>query len=170
MTYEEIWQKIKGMSQRERKQLAYEMTLKGFDVRYIHPHYYFDAIAVHDILFYPPNSQHEIDDKENKYYKALKEIVESDNEMYIRIKRPKWLPRFINDFREGKVVKSFITSRFNCDALNSWYQIMPGKSLAGERSRSLFIWDGDGGEIIYKMVACKNVGNTEYLTFGKSER
>ena len=28
MTYEEIWQKIKRMGQRDRKQLAYEMTLK----------------------------------------------------------------------------------------------------------------------------------------------
>lgn len=158
------------MSQRERKQLAYEMTLKGFNVGYIHPHYYFDAKSVHDILFYPPNSQHEIDDKENKYYKALKEIVESDNEIHIRIKRPKWLPRFINDFREGKVVKSFITSRFNCDALNSWYQIVPGKSLAGERSRSLFIWDGDGGEVIYKMTACNDKDGYEQMTFSKMEK
>lgn len=60
MTYEDIWQKIKSMSQRERKQLAYEMTLKGFNASYIHPHYYFDAKAVHDILFYPPNSQKEL--------------------------------------------------------------------------------------------------------------
>lgn len=41
MTYEEIWKKIKGMSQRERRHLAYEMPLKGFDVGYIHPYYYF---------------------------------------------------------------------------------------------------------------------------------
>ena len=37
MTYEEIWQKIKRMSQRNRRLLAYEMTLKGFDIGYIHP-------------------------------------------------------------------------------------------------------------------------------------
>jgi hypothetical protein len=43
MTYEEIWQKIKRMGQRDRKQLAYEMTLKGLNVGYVHPHYYFDA-------------------------------------------------------------------------------------------------------------------------------
>lgn len=68
----------------------------------------FDAKAVHDILFYPQNSQYEIDDKENKYYKALKEIVENDNEIHVRIKRQKWLPRFINDYWEGKVVKPFL--------------------------------------------------------------
>ena len=52
MTYEEIWQKVKRMRQRDRKQLAYEMTLKGLDVGYIHPHYYFEAKGVHTILFY----------------------------------------------------------------------------------------------------------------------
>lgn len=67
MTYEEIWQKIKSMSQRDRKLLAYEMTLKNFNVGYIHPHYYFDAKAVHDILFYPSDSQHETDDQDRKY-------------------------------------------------------------------------------------------------------
>lgn len=71
MTYEEIWQKIKDMSLRNRKLLAYEMTLKGFNVGYIHPHYHFDAKSVHDILFYPPNSQHEMKDKDGKNYKAL---------------------------------------------------------------------------------------------------
>ena len=67
MTYEEIWQKIKSMSQRDRKLLAYEMTLKNFNVGYIHPRYYFDAKAVHDILFYPSDSQHETDDQDRKY-------------------------------------------------------------------------------------------------------
>ena len=76
MTYEEIWQKIKRMSQRNRRLLAYEMTLKGFDIGYIHPHYYFDAKTVHDILFYPTNSQHEIEDKDGTYYNALKNIIE----------------------------------------------------------------------------------------------
>lgn len=170
MTYEEIWQKIKDMSLRNRKLLAYEMTLKGFNVGYIHPHYHFDAKSVHDILFYPPNSQHEMKDKDGKNYKALKEIVENDKEIHVCIKRHNWLPGFINDWREGKVVKSFITSRFNHDALNIWYQILPGRTLAGERSRSLFIWDGDGGEVAYKMTACKNDGNTEYMTFEKNEK
>ncbi len=75
MTYEEVWQKIKGMSQRDRSLLAYEMTLKGFDIGYIHPHYYFDAKAVHDILFYPSDSQHEIEDKDGTYYNALKRLL-----------------------------------------------------------------------------------------------
>ena len=67
MTYEDIWQKVKRMRQRDRKQLAYEMTLKGLNVGYVHPHYYFDAKGVHTILFYPKGSQHEIDDKDGKY-------------------------------------------------------------------------------------------------------
>ena len=87
MTYEEIWQKIKRMSQRNRRLLAYEMTLKGFDIGYIHPHYYFDAKAVHDILFYPSNSQHEVEDKNGKYYNVLKDIIENDKEIHIRVKR-----------------------------------------------------------------------------------
>ena len=62
MTYKDIWQKIKRMGQRDRKQLAYEMTLKDLNVGYVHPHYYFDAKGVHTILFYPKDSQHEADD------------------------------------------------------------------------------------------------------------
>lgn len=170
MTYEDILQKIKKMSQRDIKQLAYEMTLKGFNVGYIHPHYYFDAKAVHDILFYPPNSQHEIEDKDGKYYNALMEIIENDKEIHIRVKRYTLLPRFINNWREGNVVKSYIRSRVQESYVNAFYRILPGKSLAGEHSRSLFLWDGDGGEIVYKMTACRNEGNSEYLTFEKSER
>ena len=41
MTYEDIWQKIKRMGLRDRKQLALEMTLKGLNIGYVHPHYYF---------------------------------------------------------------------------------------------------------------------------------
>lgn len=66
--YEDIWQMIMRMSQRGRKLLAYEMSLKGFNVAYIHPHYYFDAKAVHDILFYPSNSQREVEDKDGLHY------------------------------------------------------------------------------------------------------
>ena len=108
MTYEEIWQKIKSMSQRDRKLLAYEMTLKGLNVGYIHPHYYFDAKAVHDILFYPSYSQREIDDKDGTYYTALKDIIENKKEIDVSIKRYVWLPRIINDWREGKIVTAYI--------------------------------------------------------------
>ena len=90
MTYEEIWQKIKRMGQRDRKQLAYEMTLKGLNVGYVHPHYYFDAKGVHTILFYPKGSQHETDDKDGTYYNTLKEIVENDEEIHVRVKRYAW--------------------------------------------------------------------------------
>ena len=67
MTYEDIWQKIKRMGQRDRKQLAYEMTLKGLNVGYVHPYYYFEAQSVHTILFYSKGSQHGTDDKDRKY-------------------------------------------------------------------------------------------------------
>lgn len=119
MTYEEIWLKIKGMSHRDRKLLAYEMTLKGFDIGYIHPHYYFDAKAVHNILFYPSNSQHEIEDKNGTYYNALKEIIENDKEIHIKFRRCSCLPRLINDWREGKIVKDYICSRINEEYVNA---------------------------------------------------
>ena len=113
MTYGEVWQKIKSMSQCDRRLLAYEMALKGFDIGYIHPHYYFDAKAVHDILFYPSNSQHEIEDKDGTYYNALKRIIENDEEIHVQVKRFSWLPCIINDWREGKIVKDYICSRIN---------------------------------------------------------
>ena len=152
MTYEEIWQKIKRMSQHNRKHLAYEMTLKGLNVGYIHPHYYFDAKEVHDILFYPSNSQHEIEDMDGKYYNALKDIIENDKEIHIKFRCCSCLPRFINDWREGKIVQDYISSRINEEYVNAWYKILPGKSLAGERSRSLFITLTGGMEITYKMT------------------
>lgn len=170
MTYEEIWQKIKRMSQRDRKQLAFEMSLKGFKVGYIHPHYYFDAKAVHDILFYPPKSQKEIEDKDNKYYNALRGIIEDDKEIHVCVKRYAWLPRFINNWREGNIVKAYIRSRVHESYVNAYYRILPGKSLAGEHPRSLFLWDGDGGEIVFKMTACNFKDGYEQLTFERMER
>lgn len=169
MTYEEVWQKIKCMSQRDRRLLAYEMTLKDFDIGYIHPHYYFDAKAVHDILFYPTNSQHEVDDKNGTYYNALKRIIENDEEIHVRVKRFAWLPRFINDWREGKIVKDYISSRINEEYVNAWYKILPGKSLAGERSRSLFITLTGGMEITYKMTECSHKNGYELLTFSRTD-
>ena len=169
MTYEEVWQKIKCMSQRDRRLLAYEMTLKDFDIGYIHPHYYFDAKAVHDILFYPTNSQHEVDDKNGTYYNALKRIIENDEEIHVRVKRFAWLPRFINDWREGKIVKDYICSRINEEYVNAWYKILPGKSLAGERSRSLFITLTGGMEITYKMTECSHKNGYEFLTFSRTD-
>ena len=150
MTYEEIWQKIKRMSQHNRKHLAYEMTLKGLNVGYIHPHYYFDAKEVHDILFYPSNSQHEIEDMDGKYYNALKDIIENDKEIHIKFRCCSCLPRFINDWREGKIVQDYISSRINEEYVNAWYKILPGKSLAGERPRSLFLTLSNGSEVAYK--------------------
>ena len=169
MTYEDIWQKIKRMGQRDRKQLAYEMTLKGLNVGYVHPHYYFDAKGMHTILFYPKDSQYETDDKDGTYYNTLKEIVENDEEIHVRVKRYPWLPRFINDWREGEIVKSYICSRYNGEWVNRWYRILPGKSLSGERPRSLFLWDPEENQIIYKMTACNTNKNVHEMTFLKME-
>lgn len=191
MGYEEIWQKIKSMSYQSRKMLAYEMTLKGFNVGFIHPHYYFDAKAVHNILFYPPNSQHEIKDPPQhplrfpryrgteslgrmekslkEYYNALKEIIEDDKEIHVRVKRHRWLPRFINKWKERKIVKTYIYSRINDDFVNAWYRILPGKSIAGERPRSLFITLTDGSEVVYKMTECSYKDGYEHLTFTRTD-
>lgn len=168
MTYEEIWQKIKRMSQRNRRLLAYEMTLKGFDIGYIHPHYYFDAKAVHDILFYPSNSQHEVEDKNGKYYNVLKDIIENNKEIHIKFRRYSCLPHFINDWCEGRLVRAYICSRTNVAYVNAWYKILPGKSLAGERPRSLFLTLSNGSEVVYKMTECSEMNGYELLTFVQS--
>ena len=167
MIYEEVWQKIKSMSQCDRRLLAFEMTLKGFDIGYIHPHYYFDAKAVHDILFYPPDSQHEIEDKDGTYYNALKKIIEDDTEIHVRVKRYAGLPRIFNDLREGRIVKVYICSRVNEKYVNAWYTILPGKSLAGERPRSLFLTLSNGSEVVYKMTECSHKNGYELLTFSR---
>lgn len=169
MTYEDIWQKIKRMGQRDCKQLAYEMALKGFNVGYIHPHYYFDAKSVHDILFYPQHSQLEIDDKDDTYYHALKGIIENDKEIHMRIKSYSWLPPIINDWREGRLVKAYICSRLNDAYVNARYRILPGKSLSGERPRSLFITLTNGSEVVYKMTECSVKNGYELLTFSRTE-
>lgn len=167
MTYEEIWQKLKRVGQHDRKQLAYEMTLKGLNVGYVHPHYYFDAKEVHDILFYPSNSQHEIEDMDGKYYNALKDIIENDKEIHIKFRCCSCLPRFINDWREGKIVQDYISSRINEEYVNAWYKILPGKSLAGERPRSLFLTLSNGSEVVYKMTECSHKNGYELLTFSR---
>lgn len=157
------------MSLQSRKMLAYEMTLKGINVGYIHPHYYFDAKNVHDILFYPQHSQHEIDDKDDTYYPTLKGIMENDKKIHMRIKRYSWVPSFINDMREDRVVKTYICSRINNDFVNAWYRILPGKSIAGVRPRSLFITLTDGSEIVYKMTECSHKNGYELLTFSRTD-
>ena len=169
MIYEKVWQKIKCMSQRDRRLLAYEMTLKGFDIGYIHPHYYFDAKAVDDILFYPTNSQHEIEDKDGTYYNALKQIIENDKEIHIKFRRCSCLPRLINDWCEGKILKTYICSRVNEKYVNAWYKILPGKSLTGERPRSLFLTLSNGSEVVYKMTECSHKNGYELLTFSRTD-
>lgn len=141
------------------------MTLVDLNVGYIHPHYYFDAKAVHDILFYSTNSQHEVDDKNGTYYNALKDVMENDKEIHLRVKRYAWLPRIFNDWREGKIVKTYICLRVNEKYVNALYKILPGKSLAGERPRSLFLTLSNGSEVVYKMTECSHKNGYVYLTF-----
>ncbi|GJG37296.1 hypothetical protein PRLR5107_24510 [Prevotella lacticifex] len=169
MEYEDIWKKLKAMSRRDRKQLAYEMTPKGFNVDNIIPHYYHEAKAIHGIEFFESHAKYPLNDDDGKYYNALKEIVENDKEIHIRVKLYAWLPRFINDWREGKIVKDYICSRINEEYVNAWYKILPGRSLAGERSRSLFITLTGGMEITYKMTECSHKNGYELLTFSRTD-
>jgi len=167
--YEDIWQMIMRMSQRGRKLLAYEMSLKGFNVAYIHPHYYFDAKAVHDILFYPSNSQREVEDKDGTYYTALKDIIENNKEIDVSIKRYVWLPRIINDWREDKIVKAYICSRNNEKYVNAYYKVLFDKRITGERSRSLFFTLPNGSEVVYRMTECSHKNGYELLTFSRTD-
>lgn len=165
MDYNQIWMKIKNMSCRERKLLACEMRLRGFNVGYIHPHYYYDAKAVHDILFYAPGCQHEIQDDDAAYYNALKEIVEDDRVVRVCFRRNVLLPRWVNDFRESKVVRKYISVRMNKAYINARYRILNGRSLACERPRSLFFMLDDGSEVVYKMTSCRNIEKMKVMTF-----
>ena len=62
MEYEDIWKKLKAMSRRDRKQLAYEMTPKGFNVDNIIPHYYQEAKAIHGIEFFESHAKYPLSD------------------------------------------------------------------------------------------------------------
>ena len=169
MEYEDIWRKVKDMSQRGRKMLAFEMTTRGFDVGYIHPHYYFDAKAVHDILFYPSDSQHEIEDKDGTYYNALKKIIENDEIIHLSVRRYSWLPRFVNDIHEAKIVKSYICSRLNDSFENAHYRILPGIALHGDIPRLLSIRLTNGIEITYKRTECSHKNGYELLTLSRTD-
>lgn len=93
-----------------------------------------------------------------------------DNRKYkIQVKRFKWLPRLINDYREGKNVKSFFKAHLGNEYINAWYRILPVKALASERPRSLFLCDGDGAEVVYKMTACNYKDGYKQMTFERME-
>lgn len=94
--------------------------------------------------------------------------MQYDQEIHVRIKRYAWLPRFINDWREGKIVKTYICSRVNEKYVNAWYKILPGKNLAGERPRTLFLTLSNGSEVVYKMTESSHMNGYEYLTFVQS--
>lgn len=96
--------------------------------------------------------------------------MEDNREYKIRVKRFKWLPRFVNNYREGKVVKSYFKAYLGNEYVNAWYRILPGRSLAAHRPRSLFIWNGDGGEVVYKRTACTDKNGIEQMTFSKMEK
>jgi hypothetical protein len=80
-----------------------------------------------------------------------------------------WLPRFINDWREGEIVKSYICSRYKGEWVNRWYRIQHGKSLDGVHPRSLFLWDPEENQIIYKMTGYHKNKNVLEMTFLKME-
>ena len=96
--------------------------------------------------------------------------MEDDQNIHVCFKRSKLFPRFINDNREGKTVKSYIGSRYNGDSVNALYRILPGDSLSGERPRSLFITKSDGSEVIYKMVGCKDSEGYQLMTFQRLDK
>ncbi len=168
MDYDQIWMKVKRMSRRERALLACEMRLRHFNVGYIHPHYYFDGRSIHDILFYAPNCQREIQDGDFGCYNALKEIVEDDSIVRVCFKRHALLPRFINDLRESRTVRKYICARMNEEYVNAWYRILHGESLAGERPRSLFVTLGDGSEVVYKLTNYRSAGKMDVMTFERT--
>jgi hypothetical protein len=120
-------------------------------------------------VFYAPHKQWETDDEDGTYYKALKEIVENDKVIHIRVKRYVCFSKFINNWREGKIVKTYISSRVNEKYVNAWYKILLGKSLAGERPCSLFITLTGGMEITYKMTGCSHKNGYELLTFSRTD-
>ena len=95
--------------------------------------------------------------------------MQYDQEIHVRIKRYAWLPRFINDWREDKIVKEYICSRINEEYVNAWYKILPGRSLAGEHPRSLFLTLSNGSEVVYKMTECSHKNGYELLTFSRTD-
>ena len=74
-----------------------------------------------------------------------------------------------NDWREGEIVKSYICSRYHGEWVNRWYRIQPGKSLDGEHPRSLFLWDPEESQIIYKMTSYHKNKHVLEMTFLKME-
>jgi hypothetical protein len=48
-------------------------------------------------------------------------------------------------------------------------QILPDKSLAGERPRSLFLTLSNGSEVVYKMTECSHKNGYELLTFSRTD-
>ena len=96
-------------------------------------------------------------------------ILKDDQNLEISFKRSKFLPRFIDDLREERVVKADICTRFNGEIVNVWYRILSGDSLSGERPRSLFITTIGGHEVVYKMVRSETVNGCQRMIFQKME-
>lgn len=170
MKDEEIWRKIKSMTKKDLKQLAYEIKLRGLNVEFINHNCSEEAKSIQRIEFFKPHDQYSINENNSKYFKVLKEILDNDNIIHIFLKRYNWLPRFVNDWREGEVVKSYIGKRFKEDWPNRWYRILSGKTIAGKRPRSLFLWLYEDKEVVYKMTECKNTNGVEEMTFEKTNK
>lgn len=95
---------------------------------------------------------------------TYEEIIE------VRFKRYRWLPRLMNDFREGLAVKACFKSRLPAGYTHLYYRILQGRSLAGERPRSLFVTLNDGREMVYKLTSCKKEKHQEFLTFERMNK
>lgn len=164
MNYFEVWQNIRDMRPKDRKQVAYELRLKGCHVDSIYPYRYPEQKQAKFIEFYAPGEKKWVD---NKYYDELKLLLENDSTIRLCFNRCRLLPSFLNDWREEKAVKSYILARFNNEYADAVYQILPEIDLAGERQRSLSITLKDGSKVMYKMAACKQKGNLLELEFSK---
>lgn len=167
MDYFEVWQRIRDMKAWQRKQVAYELRLMGCNVGDIFPYRYPQQKSARFLEFFAPGEKKWEDDK---YYKELKQLLENDSVIHICVKRSHWLPRFINDWREGRIIKSFIKARIGDKHLNCYYRIMPGKELNGERPCLLQLRNGNGGEVVYKMTACNYKDGYEQMTSSKMEK
>lgn len=168
MTYEEIWNRLRSMNFEQRDALIYEMRLCGLSLGTIRPFRYPQEKWAHFVDFYAEDESLIEDDK--KYYDALQAIMEDDSVVHIPFKRYAWLPRFVNDRREAKLVESVICSRVNQEYINHWYRILPGDTLAGNRPRSLFLTMKDGSEVVYKMTECSHKKGYDILTFTRFDK
>ena len=77
MKDEEIWRKIKSMTKKDLKQLAYEIKLRGLNVEFINHNCSEEAKSIQRIEFFKPHDQYSINENNSKYFNVLKEILDN---------------------------------------------------------------------------------------------